>query len=121
MGVKSLTKHHIPSWQTRFARELRHNATDVEKLLWHRLRGEQIGHKFRRQFSLGTYIVDFVCLEAHLIIELDGGQHMESHVQDEIRDSYLNEQGFKVLRYWNHQIVTEMNAVLAHIWQHLHP
>ncbi|WP_374706349.1 DUF559 domain-containing protein [Deefgea piscis] len=58
---------------------------------------------------------------AHLIIELDGGQHMASHAKDAIRDHDLNEQGFKVLRYWNHQIFTEMNAVRADIWQHLYP
>ncbi|QZA80729.1 endonuclease domain-containing protein [Deefgea piscis] len=56
-----------------------------------------------------------------MIIELDGGQHMASHAKDAIRDHDLNEQGFKVLRYWNHQIFTEMNAVRADIWQHLYP
>ena len=121
MGVKSLSKHHLARWQVQFARALRHEATDAEKLLWQYLRAEQMGFKFRRQQPIGVYIVDFVCLEAHLIIELDGGQHLESHVKDAIRDHDLNEQGFKVLRYWNHQIFTEMNAVRADIWQHLYP
>ena len=85
------------------------------------MRGEQLGYKFRRQFSIGAYIVDFVCLEARLIIELDGAQHMNLQAQDEIRDRYLNEQGFKVLRYWNNQLVNEIDAVLTDIWQHLHP
>nr|WP_314900209.1 DUF559 domain-containing protein [uncultured Deefgea sp.] len=116
-----MSKHHVPCWQTQFARELRHKATEAEKLLWHRLRADQVGHKFRRQFSLDHYIVDFICLEARLVIELDGGQHMELQDEDAVRDRYLSEQGFKVLRYWNHQILTEIDAVLADIWQHLHP
>jgi very-short-patch-repair endonuclease len=103
MGV--LGMNHI-------ARKLRSNPTDVEKLLWKHLRLRQLhGFKFRRQFLLGPYVVDFVCLEARLIIEVDGGQHLEQSGNDERRTEWLNKQGFKVLRFWNNQVLQETEAV----------
>lgn len=84
------------------ARELRKSMTDAERKLWRGLRLRQMhGHKFRRQFPLGCYIVDFVCLEARLIIEVDGGQHADEEYGDAKRDAWLTEQNFRVLRYWN--------------------
>ena len=73
------------------------------------------GYKFRRQFSLGSYIVDFVCLEARLIIEVDGGQHADEKYGDAQRDAWLMAQNFRVLRYWNNQVLNELDAVLTDI------
>ena len=75
------------------------------------------GHKFRRQFPLGPYIVDFVCLEARLIIEMDGGQHADEKYGDTQRDAWLTDQKFRVLRYWNNQVLNELDAVLADIFR----
>jgi very-short-patch-repair endonuclease len=90
--------------------------TDAERKLWRGLRLRQIhGHKFRRQFPLGPYIVDFVCLEMRLIIEVDGGQHADEKYGDAQRDAWLTDQKFRVLRYWNNQVLNELDNVLADI------
>src|SRR3970040_609127 len=84
------------------ARQLRKNPTDAERLLWEKLRLWQVdGCKFRRQQPLGPYIVDFVCLQKRLIVELDGGQHAQQKDYDKGRDGWLVGQGFLVLRFWN--------------------
>jgi len=99
-----------------FARELRKSMTEAERKLWRGLRMRQLhGHKFRRQFSLGNFIVDFVCLEARLIIEVDGGQHADEKYGDAKRDTWLKSQNFHVLRYWNNQVLNELDAVLEDI------
>lgn len=96
--------------------------TDAERALWTRLRRRQIlGYKFRRQQPLGEYIVDFVCLEKKLIVELDGGQHLEHQDYDENRTEWLEEQGFRVLRFWNHQVFNESDAVVQAIYNALFP
>ena len=101
---------------TQFARALRHNQTDTERELWHLLRGRELaGYKFRRQFPLGPYIADFVCLSARLIVELDGGQHEEQITYDSGRTRWLEAQDFRVLRFWNNQVFGEREAVLATI------
>ena len=98
------------------ARELRQTLTDAEKLLWRRLRLKQIeGQKFRRQAPIGNYIVDFVCFEKRLIVELDGGQHAEQTEYDEARDRWLESQGFRVIRVWNDQVMRETEAVMEMI------
>ncbi|MDD4928069.1 MAG: endonuclease domain-containing protein [Gallionella sp.] len=98
------------------ARELRKSMTDAERKLWRGLRLRQMnGHKFRRQFPLGCYIVDFVCLEARLIVEVDGGQHADEEYGDVKRDAWLTAQNFRVLRYWNNQVLNEVDEVLADI------
>ena len=95
------------------SRDLRKNLTDAEQKLWQKLRKKQIhGNKFRRQFVLGNYIVDFICLDKRLIIEVDGGQHMDNAGYDSQRDEWLNKQNFKVLRFWNNQVLYEMDSVL---------
>jgi len=95
------------------SRDLRKNLTDAEQKLWQKLRNKQINaHKFRRQFVLGNYIVDFICLEKRLIIEVDGGQHMENVDYDLQRDEWLKSQNFKVLRFWNNQVLNEIDSVL---------
>jgi len=84
------------------ARELRTHPTDAERRLWQKLKRRQIaGIKFRRQLPIGPYIVDFVCLERRLVVEVDGGQHLEQIPQDEQRSQWLRAQGFRVLRFWN--------------------
>ena len=83
------------------ARDLRKNSTDPERHLWYHIRANRLGFKFKRQAPIGTYIVDFVCLEKRLIIELDGGQHMDNQIYDTKRTDWLMAHGFKVLRFWS--------------------
>ena len=95
------------------ARQLRKNPTDAERLLWRRLRFWQVdGLKFRRQQPLGRYIVDFICLEKRLVIEVDGGQHSEHVAYDVERDIWLRDQGFNVLRFWNHDVLKNIDGVV---------
>jgi len=102
---------------TEWARDLRNHPTDAERRLWQCLRRHQFGgHKFRRQRPIGPYIVDFVCLEQQLIIELDGGQHLDHQAYDSVRDRYLRDQGFQVLRFWNSDILTNFESVEQAIW-----
>ena len=101
------------------ARELRWNSTDAEKKFWQLLRSRQLdGFKFRRQHAIGHYIVDFVCIEQNLIIELDGGQHNESKY-DENRDAWLRGQGFRILRFWNNDALSNSEGVQERILQSL--
>ena len=106
--------------QTRLrARELRRSPTHIERLLWNRLRFWQIdGFKFRRQQPLGNYIADFVCFERRLIVEIDGGQHAAKKEYDAKRDSWLHDR-FIVLRFWNSDIVENMEGVLQSILDNL--
>ena len=105
---------------TKNARVLRKNQTDAERKLWARLRLRQVhGLKFRRQRPIGPYIVDFVCLEERLVIEVDGSQHVQQAAQDARRDAYLTALGFKVLRSWDNHVLTETNAVMEVIEQAL--
>ena len=102
------------------ARNLRNAPTDAEHLLWQHLRKRQmLGHKFRRQQVFGQYIVDFVCIDAKLIIELDGGQHMEQQQADAQRTEYLETSGYHVMRFWNHQVFIELNSVKEEIARYL--
>ena len=98
------------------ARELRKNPTNAEQALWKHLRMRQIGgYKFRRQQPIGPYIVDFVSFEREVIIEVDGGQHSQQTEYDAERTAWLNAQGYRVLRFWNNQILEEVEAVKAGI------
>lgn len=100
-----------------FAKDLRQQATQAEQTLWQRLRNRQIlNAKFRRQHPIPPYIVDFVCLERQLIVEADGGQHAERQTQDEKRTAFLEAQGFRVLRFWNNEVLTETETVLEVIF-----
>ena len=102
------------------SRKLRNKQTIAEQKLWRSLRNKQInGNKFRRQFVIGNYIVDFICLNKRLSIEIDGGQHMDNAAYDLKRDKWLKSQNFKVLRFWNNQIMNEMDAVLEVISESL--
>ena len=98
------------------ARELRSNQTDVEAKLWRRLRDRQVfGAKFRRQHPIGSYIVDFCCPTLRLIVELDGGQHAEQGAADQARTYFLESRGYRVLRFWNNQVMTQLDDVLEEI------
>ena len=98
----------------RIARTLRVNQTDAETVLWNRIRNRQIGHKFVRQVPLLGYICDFVCRERRLIVEVDGGQHNES-AADAIRDRRLMDEGYRVLRFWNNDVLGNTEGVLMTI------
>ncbi|HTE16203.1 MAG TPA: endonuclease domain-containing protein [Burkholderiales bacterium] len=101
-------------------RRLRNNMTDAEQRLWRFLRRKQVsGFKFRRQHPFGDYIIDFVCLEAMLAVEVDGGQHHARLAEDTPRTEYLKRAGFHVLRFWNNEVMTEIDSVTAGIWRAL--
>jgi very-short-patch-repair endonuclease len=94
------------------ARELRKNLTDAERRLWQQLKRRQIATvKFRRQQPIGPFIVDFVCFERRVIIEVDGGQHAEQVPYDEQRTGWLEAQGYRVLRFWNNDVLANTEAV----------
>ncbi len=106
------------------ARRLRKNQTEAEKLLWSKIRKRQLmGLKFQRQFELGTYIVDFVCRDLKIILELDGGQHNLNQEYDQKRTEYLERLGYKVLRYWNNDVMENIDGILEDIVSqtHSHP
>jgi len=94
--------------------------TDAENYLWRHIRFRQIsGHKFRGQRPIGPYIVDFVCLEKKLVIELDGGQHNENQAADVKRDTWLRSEGYEILRFWNDEVLTKLDGVKEVIFQSL--
>lgn len=98
------------------AKSLRSNQTEAEARLWYHLRAHRfMGLKFKRQKPVGRYIADFVCWERRLIIELDGGQHAEQVAYDQRRDVWLRSQGYKVLRFWNNDVIQELEAVLEQV------
>ena len=100
---------------------MRREATEPEALLWRHLRASRFARwKFKRQQPIGPYIVDFVCFARRLIIEVDGSQHAAAAVYDDRRSRWLNRQGFRVLRAWNHQVLGDTQTVLDAIWQALH-
>ncbi len=94
-----------------FARKLRREMTDAEVRLWQELRGRRLdGLKFRRQMPVGIYVADFLCADAGLIVELDGSQHAESE-RDRVRDAKLAGRGFRVLRFWNDDVLRDIDSV----------
>jgi very-short-patch-repair endonuclease len=106
--------------QTNFAKNLRRNMTDAEHRLWYQLRLRQLeGFLFRRQAPMKPYIVDFVCHKAKLVVELDGGQHVENWAHDEKRTVWLNSQGYRVIRFWNNQVMENIDGVVTEIQKHL--
>ena len=102
------------------ARELRKNQTDVEARIWSRLRGRQVaGAKFRRQYPIGHFIADFCCVELRLVVELDGGQHAEAGAFDQRRTDFLVAEGYRVLRFWNNEVMENIDGVLERILETL--
>ena len=104
-----------------FARNMRAAPTDAEVIVWRQLRAHRFaGHKFKRQQPIGSYIADFVCFEAKLIVEVDSGQHNDS-AADKLRDGWLRSQGFAVLRFWNNEVSQNLEGVLTRILETLTP
>ena len=98
------------------ARRLRREQTDAEKKLWVRLRSRQLGDfKFRRQFVIGPFITDFCCFEQRLVVELDGGQHADQSDADRRRSDFLLSRGYRVLRFWDNQVMENIDSVLEQI------
>lgn len=100
---------------TAYAKDLRSRSTDAERLLWSQLRAKRLdGYKFRRQQPIGKYIVDFVCFERKIVIELDGGQHSEPErkAYDKERDDWLETEGYNVLRFWDNEVLLNMRGIL---------
>jgi very-short-patch-repair endonuclease len=102
------------------AKTLRTTMTDAEQKLWYHLRGHRFqGYKFKRQKPIGPFIVDFICLQRRLVIEVDGGQHAQRAAVDRRRDAFLAANGYRVLRFWNNQVLQELPAVLERIREFL--
>ena len=102
------------------ATALRRNMTDAEKRMWNHLRNRQLGgHKFKRQWSLGPYIVDFCCIERRVVVEVDGGQH--SPQSDGRRTTELNAMGYRVVRFWNNDVLENTEGVLTSLLAELEP
>jgi len=114
--------NNLPNYR-KFRKELRDKATVHEVILWSRLRRNQLGYKFRRQHSIGKYIVDFYCPERKLIIEIDGGQHNEEDARryDENRTKYFECLGMKVSRFWDNEVNNNISGVIQEIVNHLEP
>jgi very-short-patch-repair endonuclease len=104
----------------RRVKALRTHMTDAERKLWRALRSRGLQFKFRRQVPLGPYVVDFVCFETKVIVEVDGGQHASS-VSDAVRDRYFTDQGYRVLRFWNNEVLGNLEGVLTIIVMRNHP
>ena len=101
--------------KTNRARLLRKNMTDAEQALWQRIRLNQLRVKFRRQTPIGSYFVDFYCHEFGLVVELDGSQHIDQIEYDEQRTLYLQSLGLRVVRFWNRDVLLNIEAVLEEI------
>lgn len=118
LGSRTLTPMDVSPQQT--ARRLRRDQTEAERILWRHLRSRRLRNaKFRRQFSIGPYFADFCSTERRLIVELDGAQHVERSRDDELRTSFLIFKGYRVLRFWNAQVLQSveefLNAIEASI------
>jgi very-short-patch-repair endonuclease len=99
-----------------YARQLRREQTDAEGRLWAQLRLRRLGgYRFRRQFPIGNFIVDFCCREKHLVVEVDGGQHLERAAADRNRSELIEARGYRVLRFWNSDVLSNMEGVLEQI------
>src|SRR5215208_3401999 len=108
--------------KTEIAKRLRRHQTDAERVLWFRLRDRRLGGwKFRRQMSLDGLVVDFCCPDARLVLELDGGQHPDRTEQDAARTKNLETAGYLVLRFWNNDVISNIDGVLEEILKSLNP
>jgi very-short-patch-repair endonuclease len=112
-GIKGEDDIKLADNITQIAKNLRKTSTFAERLLWRHLRAKQVeGYKFRRQEPIGDYAVDFVCFEKRIIIEVDGSQHQIEKDKDKKRDKWFKEQGFRVLRFWNNEVLRNIEGVL---------
>ena len=108
--------HSASRSDTQRARQLRNEMTVAEVRLWTRLQRDQIdGHRFRRQVPIGPYVLDFLCVKSRLAIEVDGGQHAVAAEKDDRRTAWLEERGFRVLRFWNNDVLKETDGVVQRI------
>ena len=99
-------------------RNLLNGGTDAQRRLWYSLRGQQLGgHKSPRQYPLAGYIADFVCVSARLVVELDGGQHLDALAYDQRRTAALQREGYRVLRFWNDDVLLRTDDVVAEIFR----
>ena len=106
--------------RTYHARQLRRDSTEAERVLWQLLRNRQLGgHKFRRQTPIGPFFVDFVCMERRLVIEVDGSKHRQQAQYDDERTQALEFEGFRVQRFWNSEILTDLESVADSILMEL--
>jgi len=111
----------MPDLSANIVKTLRRRMTDTEHRLWTQLRAHRLARgKFKRQQPIGPYIVDFVCFRSRLVIEVDGGQHQASKT-DQIRDAWIEKQGFRVRRFWDNEVLTQTPAVLEKIAEGLSP
>jgi very-short-patch-repair endonuclease len=114
--------HHRPvaKRSRTYAKRMRQDATDAEATIWRLMRHRRLGgFKFRRQVPFQDFILDFVCFDRKIVVEVDGSQHFESK-RDRIRDGILNSEGFKILRYWNNDVLQRPNSVLGRPLQSSH-
>src|SRR5262249_50609028 len=112
----------IVQQKVEFARRLRRNQTDAERVLWFRLRDRRLaGLKFRRQVPVDRFIIDFLCADAKLIVEIDGGQHDQNQKRDARRAEVLEAMGYLVLRFWNHDVLRNTDGVLEEILKTINP
>jgi very-short-patch-repair endonuclease len=117
------TRSTISDFRRKAARRLRHNATDAERKLWRTLRTFELkGTHFRRQVPIGSYVIDFACMAARLVIEIDGSQHGEAEnaARDDARTRWLEREGYRVLRFWNNDIVQNPQGVLDVVYAALY-
>lgn len=110
-----------PSGTVSRARGLRKNATEAEKRMWHALREKIPGTKFRRQVPFGPYCADFLCFSAKLVIEVDGGGHGEAQDYDAKRTAFIQAQGYRVIRFWNNDVLENTDSVIAMVLESLSP
>ncbi len=114
MSTSKVAPRILPALQRERARTLRSEATPAERLMWSRLRASSLeGHKFSRQITVGPFICDLVCRKARLVVELDGSQHGDEN--DLRRTRFLEAPGYSVLRFWNHQVLQDVDSVLLTI------
>lgn len=113
--MKTGNRRHIPDQHRDYARAMRTDSTKAENMLWQALRNRQLeGFKLKRQVPIENYIVDFACFDSRLIIEVDGSQHIESDY-DKARDAALSQAGFRILRFWNDEIIKNLDNACRHI------
>jgi very-short-patch-repair endonuclease len=109
----------LKSRDTRRAKQLRNTATDAERYLWRHLSRRQVeGFKFSRQMPIGRFVCDFLCRERKLVVEVDGGQHAES-THDEVRTAILEQEGYRVIRFWNNDVLNNIEGVIQVIASNL--
>ena len=111
--------HKLKRQTVLFSRGLRSRMTDAEQKLWRELRFEQLGVKFRRQHPIGDYVIDFACIKERLCIEVDGAQHAQQALYDERRTGFLKQQGYRVLRFSDREVLTSIESVKEAIWNAL--